>query len=337
MSPTPLIIGHRGACGYLPEHTLESYQRAIDLGADAVETDVVITGDGHLICRHDCELSVTTDVARRAEFASRKTIKTIDGVKGEGWFVEDFTLDEIRTLRARQRFDFRDRSFDDQFAVATLDELLDLAARSHTTAGRRPIVVVEIKHAAYFGSLGLAIDRAVSRVLGKFQLTGPDAPAWVESFEIDVLRQLRRTIATPMIQLLDRRDTRPADVAAAGGSLTYGQMITPAGLAEIATYAFAIGPWKSLIVPCLTGSGTDSAPADRAPGRLGVATALVADAHAAGLAVQAWTFRNESHFLADDYAGDPLREYAQFAALGVDGFITDFPDTPHGARKSSRY
>jgi len=327
MSRFPLIIGHRGACGSLPEHTLESYQRAIELGADCLETDVVLSREGHLICRHDCELSLTTDVADRAEFRNRHTVKTIEGRTIQGWFVEDFTLEEIKTLRARERFDFRDHSHDGQFNLITLAELLDFAAHSRTRLGHRPGVLIEIKHAAYFDSIGLPIDEPVARTLGDFSLAASDAPVWVESFEIDILHRMRKCISTPLIQLLDAPHLKPADVAAAGGSLTYGQMITPRALANIATYATAIGAWKRLIVPAAR-DGNDDANAIR----LAAPTSLLCDAHAAGLAVHAWTFRSEPRFLAADYDNDPTREYQQFMNLGIDGIITDFPDAalrPH--------
>jgi glycerophosphoryl diester phosphodiesterase len=244
----------------------------------------------------------------------------------KGWFVEDFTLEEIETLRARERFAFRDHSRDGQFQLAKLADLLNLAARSRTRFGRRPGVLIEIKHAAYFDSIGLPMADAVSHALRDFSLTSADAPAWVECFEIDILRRLRRVVATPIIQLLDAPQMRPADVAAAGGSSTYGQMIMPAGLAEIATYASAIGAWKRLIVPATREGGVDSVAR-----RLESPTSLISDAHAAGLAVHAWTFRSEPRFLTGDYENDPVREYQQFAGLGIDGIITDFPDVAVGA------
>jgi glycerophosphoryl diester phosphodiesterase len=321
MSRYPLIIGHRGACGHLPEHTLESYQRAIELGADCLETDIVLSRDGHLICRHDCELSLTTDVADRSEFRGRITVKAIDGSKMQGWFVEDFTLKEIKMLRARERFAFRDHSHDGQFNLITLAELLEFAAHSQTRLGHRPGVLIEIKHAAYFDSIGLPIDEPVARALRDFPLAGSDAPAWVECFEIDILHRMRKLISTPLIQLLDAPPMQPADVAAAGGSLTYGEMMTPQGLAEIATYANAIGAWKRLIVPA-SRDRKDDATLER----LQTPTSLISDAHAAGLAVHAWTFRSEPRFLAADYDNDPAREYQQFESLGIDGMITDFPD-----------
>ncbi|HWE01216.1 MAG TPA: glycerophosphodiester phosphodiesterase family protein [Tepidisphaeraceae bacterium] len=302
----------------MPEHTLEGYRLALDLGADALETDVVLTGDGELVCRHDCELSDTTDVASRAEFAGRKTVKCIDGETAEGWFIDDFTLAEVQTLRARQRFAFRDRSFDGQFAIPTLGELIDLVASDDAKTGRRPGLVVEIKHAAYFDTVGKSMADTIGDTLGRYRDTPP--PIWIECFEVDVLRRLRRKISAPIIQLVDAPNMRPADVAAAGGSLTFGDMIAPGGLGQIAGYASGIGAWKELILPRAPVAGT--------VGRQKYAgcTSLIADAHRIGLSVHAWTFRSESYFLTVEDEDDPSKEYRRFAALDLDGFITDDPD-----------
>jgi glycerophosphoryl diester phosphodiesterase len=348
----------------MPEHTIEAYRLALEQGADALETDIVLTRDGVLVCRHECELSVTTDVVFRPEFAGRKTIKCIDGETAEGWFVEDFTLAEIRTLRARQRFDFRDRSFDGKFGIVTLAELLDLVATLKTKSGQRPGLLIEIKHAAYFDSIGLnmadTICRAISgnggdasrrvgvlahhlsppsdenggRVPPPYKTDpatskGTVAPGnmepaiWIECFEIDVLQRLRQRISTPIIQLLDAAHMQPADVAAAGGSTTFGDMITQAGLGRIASYATGIGAWKELIIPH---APTNPTKASAIPHIGPHPSSLIADAHALGLCVHAWTFRNEPRFLAREYEDEPTQEYRRFGALGLDGFITDFPD-----------
>ncbi|MDB5288844.1 MAG: glycerophosphoryl diester phosphodiesterase [Phycisphaerales bacterium] len=317
----PLIIGHRGACGYLPEHTLASYQLAIDFGADMIEADLVPTRDGALLCRHESELSLTTDVAGRQEFYSWRKMKTIDGVRIEGWFSEDFALEEIQTLRARQRLDFRDLSHDHRYPVPTLQDLLALAADS-AHRGKPVGVMLEIKHATYFASVGLAFEELLPPILREFSKAGPTFPIWIESFEPGILRRLREQMDFRLVQLIDKPSMRPADFTASGDPRTFADLLTPDGLADIATYAVGIGVWKRLIVPALM-EGMDGA----SPGTtcLGPPTSLVADAHAAGLLVHAWTFRNESRFLAADYAGDPRREYEQFESLGVDGFITDFP------------
>ncbi|MDB5174792.1 MAG: glycerophosphoryl diester phosphodiesterase [Phycisphaerales bacterium] len=320
MSGAPLIIGHRGVCGYLPEHTLASYQLAVDLGADMIEADLVPTRDGVLLCRHESELSLTTDVATRPEFSGRRTTKTIDGLRTEGWFAEDFTLEEVRALRARQRLEFRDRSHDGRYAIPTLEDLLSLAADS-ARRGKPVGVMLEIKHATYCASIGLAVEDLLPRVLKNIDRAGHEFPVWAESFEPGILRRLRERIDLPLMQLIDKPSMRPADFEATDDPRTFGDMLSPAGLAEIATYAVGIAPWKRLIVPAAGEAGGASGGA----ARLARPTSLIVDAHAAGLLVHAWTFRNEPQFLAADYEGDPRREYEQFKSLGVDGFITDFP------------
>jgi glycerophosphoryl diester phosphodiesterase len=317
----PIIIGHRGACGYLPEHTLPSYQLAIDLGADMIEADLVPTKGGALICRHENELSLTTDVATRPEFSHRHATKTIDGLQTEGWFAEDFTLEEIRTLRARQRLDFRDRSHDGLHPIPSLQDLLALAAQS-ARRGKAVGVMLEIKHATYFASVGLAIEDLLPPVLREFARVGPHVPVWVESFEPTILRLLRERIDLPIMQLIDNPTMRPADFAASGDSRTFADMLTPAGLADIKAYAIGIAPCKRLIVPALAG---DTTPSTSAAERLAPHSSLIDDAHAEGLLLHTWTFRNEPRYLAADYAGDPRKEVEHFRTLGVDGIITDFP------------
>jgi glycerophosphoryl diester phosphodiesterase len=328
MAVDPYIIGHRGACGYLPEHTVASIELACRQGADAIEVDVAPTRDGHLVCRHDAELSLTTDVADHREFANRRSERTIEGASLAGWFIDDFTLAEIQTLRARQRFAFRDQSYNDTFPVPSLREAIALVATQRTARGKPLEIVIELKHPAYFASRGLDVEEPLLRALQEFGYLGSESPAWVESFEVGILRRLRTRTSVRLIQLLDEAVLRPADVAARGETMTFGRMIEPAGLREIASYASAIGAWKRLIVPT-------RAPA---PGqanvelRLDHPSNLISDAHAAGLHVHAWTFRNERRFLAAEYAGDPMREYRQFLDLGLDGFITDFPDAARACK-----
>lgn len=319
-SPTPLIIAHRGACGVLPEHTLAGYELAAKQGADAVELDLVVSRDGELIVRHDPELSATTDVADRPEFASRRTRKAIDGGAIDGWFTEDFTAAEIRSLRARQRFSFRDHSVDDRFPVATFMDVLEWAHSRRSQSGRPLLVLAEVKHAQYFASIGLPFE---PRLLAAIAATDMSRTILaIQSFEVSVLRDLRDQCTVPLIQLLDAPAARPVDLAAAGDARTFGDLVTPSGLRQVAAYADAIGPWKRLIVPAAGSGGSAVGTTGLAP-----ATSLVADAHAAGLRVYPWTFRNEARFLAEDYVGDPRREYEQFLELGVDGLITDFPDS----------
>lgn len=316
--PKPCIIGHRGACGHLPEHTLASYALAIDLGADFIEPDLVATRDGALIARHENEIGATTDVA--AKFPERRTRKDIDGEAVEGFFTEDLTLAEIRTLRARERLPFRDQSRNGRFPVPTFEEIIALARQKERETGRRIGLYPETKHPSHFRALGLPLESRLVEILDRNGLRGPDAPLCIQSFEMENLKDLRRMTDTPLIFLLGAPEARPYDFARAGDPRTYGDLTAPAQLAAIAAFAQGIGPWKRLIIP------------ENKDKSLGAPTTLVADAHAAGLLVHAWTFRNEPCFLHPAYAGDPLAEYRQFFALGVDGVFSDFPDTALAAR-----
>ncbi|MBW8876598.1 MAG: glycerophosphodiester phosphodiesterase [Acidobacteria bacterium] len=319
MSATPIVIAHRGASGYRPEHTLEAYELAIDMGADFIEPDLVTTRDGILLARHENEISETTDVAGHPEFAGWRTTKRIDGREVTGWFTEDFTFAEITTLRARERLPFRRHEHDGRFKVATLEEVLDLAVRKSLEMGRTIGVYPETKHPTYFRSLGLPLEEALLLALEAKGYRGRLAPVFIQSFETGNLRELRRWTDLPLIQLLDDAG-QPWDLAAAGDSRTYADLATPQGLAAIAGYAEGIGPSKRLIVP----AGPD--------GQLRPPTSLVADAHRAGLVVHPWTFRSEDTFLAADYEGQPEREYEQFFDLGVDGLFSDFSDVAVRAR-----
>lgn len=294
----PLVIAHRGASGYRPEHTLAAYELAIEMGADFIEPDLVITGDGVLIARHENDVTGTTDVIDRPEFRRRRRTKWIDGREVTGWFAEDFTLAEIKTLRARERLDFRDRSFNGKFEVPAFQEVLDLARR-HGVG-----VYPETKFPSYFRALGLPLEEPMVEALHASGLRA----VFLQSFEVGNLKLLKTMTDLPRIQLLDA-GRKPWDV-----DRTYQDMATPEGLAEIAAYADGIGPNKRLIVP----AGPD--------GRLRPPTSLVGDAHRAGLQVHPWTFRSDAVFLAPDYEGDPVREIDQFLSLGVDGLFTDFPD-----------
>jgi glycerophosphoryl diester phosphodiesterase len=313
MTGKPLVIGHRGASAYRPEHTLESYELALAMGADFIEPDLVITKDGVLVARHESELSKTTDVADHCEFAGRKTTKRIDGHEVTGWFTEDFTFAEITSLRARERHPFRSHQLDGRFKVPRFEEVLDLAKKKSHEIGRTIGVYPETKHPSYFRSLGLPFEEPLLAALETQGYRGPQAPVFIQSFETGNLQALRRRTDLPLVQLLDFKG-QPWDFAVAGDSRTYDDLATPAGLAAIAEYAGGIGPNKRLIVP----TGPD--------GRLRCPTSLVEDAHRAGLAVHSWTCRSEEAFLALDYAGQPEREYEQFFDLGVDGLFSDFPD-----------
>jgi glycerophosphoryl diester phosphodiesterase len=308
------VIGHRGASGHRPEHTLASYEMAADLGADFLEPDLVPTRDGVLIARHENEISETTDVADHPEFRGRRTTKRIDGRDVTGWFTEDFTLAEIKTLRARERLASRDHSFDGRFEIPTFEEILALVRRKSTEMGRTIGVYPETKHPTYFRSLGLALEEPLVLILHRSGYAGRGAPVFLQSFETGNLRMLRQMTDLPLIQLLED-EGQPWDLAAAGDPRTYGDLATPAGLAAIAGYADGIGPSKRLIVPA-------SPPPEN---KLAAPTALIDDAHRAGLLVHPWTFRSDPPFLAPEYDGDPGREYARFFTLGVDGLFSDFP------------
>ncbi len=321
-----LVIGHRGASGYRPEHTLASYELAARMGADFIEPDVVSTSDGVLVARHENEISGTTDVADRAEFADRRATKTIDGAQLTGWFTEDFTLEELRTLRAVERLpDVREENtlYDGLFQVPTLDEVLELRARLSRELGRDIGVYIETKHPTYFDGIGLSLEEPLREDLRQAHLDRPRSPVFVQSFETANLRELAEGgIRVPLVQLLSATGA-PYDLVAAGDPRTYADLVTPAGLAGIAEYAAGIGPDKNLVIP-------------RNPdGTLGEATALVDDAHAVDLLVHPYTFRNENTFLPadlregtapDDY-GRAIEEQLRFWEAGVDGIFTDNPDT----------
>ena len=331
----PIVIAHRGASGYRPEHTLESYRLAMDLGADFIEPDLVSTKDGVLVCRHENEIGGTTDVTQKPEFLERRTTKEIDGVPVTGWFTEDFTLAELRTLRAEERLpELRPDAahFDGHFHIPTLDEVIDLARTESAARGRTIGIYPETKHPTYFQSIGLPLEPPLLAALRRAGWTDAAAPVFIQSFETENLRLLRGMTGVRLIQLMEAVG-QPYDLTRAGDARTYADLGTPAGLAEIATSADGIGPNGTLVIP------------RDAEGRLAAPSPLVADAHAAGLAVHPWTFRRENVFLPADFqAGDPtdpdfprvpgdLRgEILAFLAAGVDGVFADFPDIAVQAR-----
>lgn len=317
---TPLVIGHRGASGYRPEHTLAAYELAIQMGADYIEPDIVSTKDGVLIARHENNITETTDVANRPEFADRKTTKTIDGEQVTGWFTEDFTLAEIKTLRAKERLPFRNHTYDGQFQVPTLQEVIDLAKQKSAETGRTIGIYPETKHPTYFDSINLSLEEPLVDILKKNGYTSENSPVFIQSFEVENLKQLNEMIDVPLVQLLDEAQMQPYDFVVKGDSRTYGDLTSPEELAKIAEYADGLGPYKRLIVP----AGEDK--------RLQTPTSLINDAHAVGLNVHTWTFRNEDQYLAPDYNGNPQEEYEQFFKLGIDGVFSDFPDTAVNAR-----
>jgi glycerophosphoryl diester phosphodiesterase len=345
---SPLVIGHRGASGHLPEHTLEAYALAVELGADFIEPDLVATKDGHLIARHEPNITNTTDVSKRPEFAHRKRDAVVDGVTENGWFASDFTLAEIKTLRAVQAFGERPQQFNGRFEIPTFDEVVRLAQRKGREVGRTIGVYPETKHPTYHQKLGLPLEQRLVNVLTRHGWNYREAPVFIQSFEQANLIALNKMTRVKLVQLIDADDVnadgslsfvapydRPYDWTVSGNATllarNFGYLTTDAGLQEVKRYADGIGPWKRYIV-----STAVIAPANGAPGeaarKLLAPTDLVQRAHKAGLLVHPYTFRNEARRLANDYAGSPIAEYQQFFALGVDGLFSDFPETAIAAR-----
>lgn len=329
-APKPLVIGHRGASALRPEHTLASYQKAIDDGADIIEPDLVATKDGVLVARHENDITGTTNVAELPQFADRRRIKVIDGERIDGWFTEDFTLAELKSMRARERIPKLrpyNAKLDGQFEVPTFDEILKLVEQAAARRGSPIGIYPELKHPSYFRGIGLPLEEKLAAAL-QGNAYAKTAPVYVQSFEVGPLRTMKRLLGTSMpnlrvVQLIGNPRNRPADWRLAGDSRTYASMLTPLGLLEVATYANGIGPEKSLVIP------------RDAQGNLAAPTALVTHAHAAGLIVHPYTFRPENSFLpkslrapGGDATRNPAgmeREVQAFAAAGVDGFFTDDP------------
>ncbi|MFF4354297.1 glycerophosphodiester phosphodiesterase [Streptomyces sp. NPDC001530] len=329
---TPLVVGHRGAAGWRPEHTAAAYTYGVQTGADWIEPDLVPTKDHVLVVRHENEISQTTDVASHPEFTGRRTTKTVDGRSVTGWFTEDFTLAELKTLRAVERLPLvrnRNTVFDGRYDVLTFQEVVDLARRLSRTHGRTIAVFPETKHPTYFRSIGLELEPKLADLIRRNRL-GP-RECVVQSFEPTSLKRI--AAAKPGVPLWQALGTTggPFDLVSSGDPTTYKDMMTPTGLAQIAAYADWIGPDKTSIVPV----GTD--------GALGTPTSLLADAHAAGLKVGPYTFRSENQFLPTDFRrgtgvndfGNAFAEYALYYGLGVDAVVTDFPDLAAIARRGS--
>lgn len=320
MTCRPIIIAHRGASADRPEHTLAAYRLAIEQGADFIEPDLVPTRDGHLVARHENEISGTTDVAQHPAFAARRTQKIIDGQTVTGWFTEDFTLAELKALRARERLPMlrpSNTAHDGKEDIPTLEEIIQLVKTEERRTGRRIGLYPETKHPAYFESLGLDTSRKLINILIVNGYKTAQDPVFIQSFEINNLKLIRKLTPLRLIQLV-AHDGGPADAP----SVPYRQMLTTEGLKKIASYADGIGAEKSLIIP------------RREDGSLGQPTTLVADARRAGLLVHAWTFRPENHFLpaglrAGDNPiarGDTHSEILAFAQAGIDGLFSDSVD-----------
>lgn len=319
-----LVIGHRGASGYRPEHTMEAYRLAIEQCADHIEPDLVSTSDGVLVARHENEIGGTTDVADHPEFADRHTTKTIDGQSLTGWFTEDFTLAELKTLRATERIPSvrpQNTAFDGMFEIPTLQEVIDLARSSRTCGHRRVGIYPETKHPSYFDSIGLSMEEELVRILHANRYRGRGAPVLIQSFEVGNLEDLDRMTRLPLVQLINCSG-QPWDFTVAGDPRTYADMVSPAGLDDIGRYADGIGACKHVLIPL------------DAAGNLGDPTPVIGDAHDRGLLVHGWTFRAENQFLPTDLRsgpdpnafGDMAAEVQAFVAAGMDGFFTDHPD-----------
>ena len=327
-----IIIAHRGASGYRPEHTLAAYELAINMGADFIEPDLVPTKDGVLVARHENEISSTTDVANHKEFANRRVKKEIDGQSLEGWFTEDFTLAELKTLRAKERMpNLRQHNtiYNEHYSVPTFQEILELVKKKNAEFHKQIGIYPELKHPTYFSGLGLSTEKPLLDALSAFGYTQKTSPVFIQCFEPSTLKSLHKKTRLSLVLLIET-EARPYDLVIAKDPLSYAEMLKPAGLADIAKYAQGVGPDKNLIVP------RDS------QGALGRPTSLVVDAHKAGLLVHAWTFRNENSFLPLDYRnrssgdppsyGDAFSEYKLFYELGVDGVFSENPDTALEAR-----
>jgi uncharacterized repeat protein (TIGR01451 family) len=351
----PIVIGHRGDAGERPEHTLASYQLAIQNGADFIEPDLIVTKDGVLIARHEPDITGTTDVADHPEFANRKTTKMLDGVAVTGWFAEDFTLAEIKTLRAKERLSFREQTFNGAYQIPTLDEIIDLVKQVEKDTGKKIGIYPETKHPTYFAEKGYNTSQLLIDNLKKDNFTDPTR-VFIQSFEVGNLKALHDTIMPaagvkiPLIQLLDADDVRddgslieikPYDFVKSGDPRTYADIRSAAGLQEVAKYADGIGPWRRMIVSTKIVDNNNDGKADDLNGdgtineadRVTLApTTLIQDAHAAGLLVHLYTLRNEPRYLASDYKGNPEAEVQQFIKLGIDGYFDDFPATGDLAR-----
>ena len=313
----PLVIAHRGASGYRPEHTLGAYQLGIDMGADCIEPDLAMTKDGELITRHEPEIGATTDVALK--FPDRKTTKQLDGKPLEGWFTEDFTLAEIKTLRAKQPRAYRASAWDGVYRVPTLQEVIDLVQQAKAATGREVCIYPETKHPTYFAERGLDIDAALVAVLERNGLTEATSPVLIQSFETGNLKKLKVMTDVRLVQLMDDFTAQPYDLAKAATKTTYRDLMRPAGPGRDRDLRLRHRPLEA---DDRAGEGRRARARQR----------LIEDAHAAGLKVHPYTFRDEPQFLAKDYADDPAAEYLQFFKLGADGLFSDFPDTAVRAR-----
>ncbi|WP_372526905.1 glycerophosphodiester phosphodiesterase [Piscinibacter sp.] len=350
----PLVIGHRGgATGYLPDHTLENYALGIQLGADYVEPDLVATKDGHLIARHEPNLIATTNVKDLPQFASRRRTVMLDGVPDEGFFASDFTLAEIKQLRAVQPLAERDPSFNGKFQIPTLEEIIEFVKRKSHEEGRTIGIYPETKHPTYHQAIGLPLEDRLLAVLTRAGWNHRDAPVFIQSFETANLRYLHSKTSVRLVQLVDADDVnpdgslafnkpfdKPYDWVVSGRAGLFSDLLTPQGLAEVRSYADGIGPWKYYLISTacklMNGAACADTNGDGATNEMDRAllppTDVLANAHALGLLVHPYTFRNEPRRLASDFGGNPVNEYLAFYELGVDGLFSDFADSAFAAR-----
>ncbi|MEU3739549.1 glycerophosphodiester phosphodiesterase [Streptomyces sp. NPDC032198] len=330
--PVPTIVAHRGTSGYRPEHTLGSYQLALDMGAHVIEQDVVPTKDGHLVCRHENDITATTDVSAHPEFASRKTTKSVDGVSLTGWFTEDFTLAELKTLRAKERIPGtrqRNTLYDGRWEVPTLEEVFRWADRQGRERGRRVWLHIETKHPTYFRKLGLGLEEPLAKLLRKYGRHKKNSPNFLQSFEPSSLQRLNKLVGPPLVVLLSTAGSRPWDFVEAGDPRTVADLIKPEGLKWMASFAQGIGPTLDLIIP------------KKADGSLGTPTTLVKDAHEADLILHPYTMRNENTFLPTNFRkgtdpnayGDAFGAFKAYFETGIDGLFSDNCDTALLARE----
>lgn len=357
MSKKPIVIGHRGASGYRPEHTIEGYTLAIEMGADYIEPDLVLTKDGHMIVRHEPMIGGTTDVASHPEFADRKTKRMVDGVEYNDWFATDFTLAEIKTLHAIQARANRDQQYNGLFDIPTLNEVIALAKSKSKETGRTIGIYPEIKHSTYHANVkdangrllfGMnAFENKLLKKLHKDYGNSACAPVFIQSFEVSNLQYLSHKTNIPLVQLVDADDVnadgsislvapykQPYDFVVKGDTRTFADLLTEEGLDFVKSYADAVGPWKPYLVKTVddgidrNGDGKITINDRRVDGSTGV----VEMAHNKGLKVHTWTFRND----ASGYGfADPQQEMTYYFDLGVDGLFTDFADTGVAARDAS--
>lgn len=317
-SKRPLVIAHRGASGYLPEHTLEAYIRAMEMGADFIEPDLVMTKDGVLIARHENEISDTTNVA--TVYPDRKNTKSIEDVTVTGWFTEDFTLEELKKLKAKQRLAFRPQMDQHLFQVPTLAEIIDAVDQYNSKNNKAIGIIPEIKHSSYFRSIGLNIEKELLKILDEKKWNQKLDQVYIQSFEVGNLRELATTTKYSLVQLIGDPKESPYDLKSK--KITYQDMVTNEGLREIRKYAVALGPYKKYLI-VENSKKEDSL----------IANDVLKNARLLDFRIFPYTFRNESFFILKPLT-DPIKEYEFFYKLGVDGVFSDFPDTAVKALKT---